>query len=305
MAANLVRKYRDQATVDVEFARLKTEWQDYLGAIQVETPDDDMNTMMNVWNQYQTSVTFRFSRDASYYHGGLLFGRGYRDSCQDQMGPVMTRPDWVRQRILEMSTFQFQKGSVYHLYYPLSGGGEQTGHSDTPLWLPLSIAVYLKETGDFGLLEEVTPYTDDGEDSILQHLYGALDYVLDNLSERKLAKFRAGATGMTPSIIWAGKVAGKVCGYPFCLCYVLRETIELCHYIGEEQRANAYQKAYDTVAGALNELCWDGEWYIRGTNDLREIIGSHKNEEGKNFPQRPNLGSDEWGCQWGSGPSAA
>ncbi|MCU0644124.1 MAG: glycosyl transferase family 36, partial [bacterium] len=191
-AKKLVTKYRDLKLVNSEYQILHDQWGDYLNSVQVETPDKEMNTMLNVWNQYQTSVTFRFSRDASYYHGGLLFGRGYRDSCQDVMGPVIPRSDWVRERILEMSRYQFQDGSTFHLYYPLTGGGERTGHSDTPLWLPLAIMVYIKETGDFNFLKEMTPFFDAGETTILNHLFAAINYTLYNLTERYLAKFGPG-----------------------------------------------------------------------------------------------------------------
>ncbi|MBN2600808.1 MAG: glycosyl transferase family 36, partial [Candidatus Marinimicrobia bacterium] len=104
----IVDKYSDSQHVKESFKRLKASWKNYLSAVQVRTPDPSMDRMLNVWNQYQTSVTFRFSRDASYHHGGLLFGRGYRDSCQDIMGPVIARPEWVKSRILEMCRYQFK-----------------------------------------------------------------------------------------------------------------------------------------------------------------------------------------------------
>lgn len=277
-----VTKYRDLQKVDQAYNELRAEWRDYLSAVQVQTPFDDMNTMLNVWNQYQTSVTFRFSRDASYYHGGLLFGRGYRDSCQDVLGPLIPRPAWVKQRILEMSQYQFQNGSTYHLYYPLTGGGEKTGHTDTPLWLPLAIIAYLKETGDFSLLQEVTPYNDEGKADILSHLYGAIDYTLANLSERHLAKFGPGDWNDT--LDYLGRQGrGESMWVSLYLCYILNEVVELCDYIGAEQQAILYREAYARVSGALNTHCWDGGWYIRGTNDLGEVIGSAKNQEGKIF----------------------
>jgi len=281
-AERLVQKYRSMETVDAEFARLRNDWQEYLSHIHVETPDPDMNTMLNVWNQYQTSVTFKFSRDASYYHGGLLFGRGYRDSCQDIMGPVIPRPDWVKQRILEMSKYQFSDGSTFHLYFPLTGGGEKTGHSDTPLWLPLAVMVYLKETGDFEFCNFKTPFHDQGEATILDHLFGAIDYTLANLSERYLAKFGPGDWNDTLDYLGRGG-RGESVWVTMFLAYILRETAELCRVLGNNKQADHYSSEYYKVSNALNSLCWDGEWYIRGTNDLREVIGSASNEEGRIF----------------------
>lgn len=281
-ATALIQKYRNLTTVAHEFHQLQQQWQNYLAAVHVETPDPNMNRMLNVWNPYQTSVTFRFSRDASYYHGGLLFGRGYRDSCQDIMGPVIPRPDWVKERLLEMSRYQFRDGSTFHLYYPLTGGGEKTGHSDTPLWLPLAIMVYLKETADFELLHQVTPFYDGGEASMIDHLYAAIDFTLANLTERYLAKFGPGDWNDTLDYLGRqGK--GESVWVSMFLAFILKETIELCNFIHAVKPAHRYRNEYEKVCQAINTHCWDGEWYIRGTNDQGEIIGSHQNAEGQIF----------------------
>jgi cellobiose phosphorylase len=277
-AVRLVRKYRSLATVDAAYRKIIADWRDYISCVHVKTPDDDMNTMINVWNQWQTACTFRFSRDAGYYHGGLLFGRGFRDSCQDTFGPLMARPEWVRQRLLEMSTHQFRNGSVVHCYYPVSGGYARTGHSDTPLWLPLAVTMYIKETGDFRFLKEVTPYEDGGKATMLKHVYGTLDYTLSNLTERNLPKFGPGDWNDTLDYM-GRKGRGESVWNALCLCYVLRETSELARRIGDMARARKYDAAYAKVAGAVNRLCWDGEWYTVGTNDLREVVGSRKNKE--------------------------
>ncbi len=281
-AAQLVQKYRNLDVVRDEFARLKSDWADYRRGVQVQTPDENMNTMLNVWNQYQTSVTFRFSRDASYYHGGLLFGRGYRDSCQDIMGPVIPRPNWVKERIIEMAHYQFCDGSTYHLYYPLIGGGERTGHSDTPLWLPLAIMIYLKETGDFDFLNQIVPFSDTGEASMQQHLYAAIDHVLGTLSPRHLAKIGPGDWNDT--LDYLGREGrGESVWVSMFLAFILKEAVELCQFIGDHTSAERYRKAYETVKEAINQHCWDGEWYVRATNDQGETIGSSQNEEGRIF----------------------
>lgn len=281
-AAAVVNKYRDPKAASAELHRIGENWREYLKCAQVETPDDDMNTMLNVWNQYQTAVTFLNARDAGYYHGGLLFGRGFRDSCQDIMGPVIARPDWVRTRISEMTTRQFQNGSTYHCYYPVTGGGERTGHSDTPLWLPLAIIVYLKETGDFALLNDVTPFADEGRAPIMQHLFGAIDYTLTRLSPRGLALFGPGDWNDT--LDYCGrKGIGESMWVSMFLCHVLRETIALCDRLEEKEKAAEYREAYTRVSGALNDYGWDGAWFIRGTNDVGEPVGSKKCKEGKIF----------------------
>ncbi len=211
-----------------------------------------------------------------------MFGRGYRDSCQDVLGPVIPRPEWVKARILEMTRFQFRDGSTFHLYYPLTGGGEKTGHSDTPLWLPLAIMTYLKESGDFSLLEEKSPFHDEGEATVLRHLYAAIDYTLANLTGRYLAKFGPGDWNDTLDYLGRGGKGESVWVTQF-LGYILRETIELCRVIGDQEAEARYRAEHAKVAAAVNAHCWDGEWYSRGTNDLGEVIGSAANEEGRIF----------------------
>lgn len=281
-AIKVVQRFRNLDLIDSEFERVKSYWQDYLSHVQVKTPDDELNTMVNVWNQYQNLVTFQFSRDASYYHGGLLFGRGFRDSCQDIMGPVIPRPDLVKERIAEMSQFQFADGSTFHLYFPLSKNGEKTGHSDTPLWLPLAIMVYLKETGDFKFLEQEIPFYDEGKASILQHLLRAVDFSLSQLTERNLAKFGPGDWNDT--LDYLGRQGrGESVWVTMFLAYILKEVVDLCQYLKEETLAQKYQQAYEKIKQTVNQHCWDGKWYIRGTTDSGGVIGSSKNEQGQIF----------------------
>ncbi|MEI7634668.1 MAG: glycosyl hydrolase family 65 protein [bacterium] len=295
-AARIAKKYRGVKAADTALKSLTDDWRDYISCVHVDTPDDNMNTMINVWNQWQTACTFRFSRDAGYYHGGLLFGRGFRDSCQDTFGPLMTRPDWVRQRLLEMSTHQFKDGSVAHCYYPVSGGYTRTGHSDTPLWLPLAVTMHIKETADFAFLKEVTPYEDGGKATMLKHIYGCLDYTLSNLTERGLPRFGPGDWNDTLDYM-GRKGRGESVWNAMCLCHVLRETAELARKIGDSKSARKYEAAYKKVADAVNNLCWDGEWYIVGTNDLREVVGSKKNSECKIY-----LNTQTWSVISGIAP---
>ena len=280
----IVDKYRVEGAVESAFNAVKKEGLEYLENFQAELPDKVMQNMVNVWNQYQTKVTFLFSRDASYYHGGLLFGRGFRDSCQDVLGPLMAnKKEWVRNRILEMSKYQFEDGSVMHCYFPLTGGGEKTGHSDTTLWLPLAIISYLKETGRFDILEEKIPYKDNETPvNVLEHLYNAINFTLNHLTDRNLPLFGPGDWNDTLDYLGRGG-KGESVWVALYLCYVLRLTVELSQRLNKEDKVKYYQEWYDKISHALNEYCWDGEWYIRGTNDKGEKIGSASNEEGKIF----------------------
>lgn len=281
-ALPLVGKYRDLAEVDRQFARLGEHWEEYLSHCQARTPVPEVDRMVNVWNPYQVQTTFQFSRSASYHHGGLLFGRGYRDSCQDQYGPLKARSEQVKERILEMSRYGLRDGSVYHLYYPLTGGGERTGHSDTPLWFPLSVTSYLKETGDWGLLEIETPYADEGKGSIYEHLMGNIHYVLAHLSPRQLPLFGPGDWNDT--LDYLGRQGrGESVMSAGILCYVLREAARMLERLGRTRDAEALDERRRQVADSVNEHCWDGRWYIRGTRDDGGVIGSSRCAEGQIF----------------------
>jgi len=295
-AAGLVEKYRDLKEVDRQYQYLLDLWQDYLSHYQAETPEPDVDRMVNVWNQYQTQTTFQFSRDASYYHGGLLFGRGYRDSCQDLYGPLKARSDRVRERILEMARFGFKNGSVYHCYYPLTGGGELTGHSDTPLWFPLSVTAYIKETGDWGLLDVEVPYADEGKGPVFEHLMKNIQYVLDHLSTRRLPLFGPGDWNDTLDFM-GREGRGESIMSAGVLCYVLGEVIEMLEEKGDGPSAESLKSQRQQIIDSINEHCWDGRWYIRGTRDDGGVIGSSKCEEGQIF-----LNAQSWMILGGVAP---
>jgi len=286
LASKTIPKFRDLNEVKRQFEKLKISNEEYLSAVKVETPDREMNIMLNVWNQYQAKTTFQFARNAGYYHGGLMFGQGYRE-IQDCLGVMITKPDWAKQKIIQMSHFQFKKGSTYHLFYPLTGGGEITGHSDTPLWLPMIIYFYLKETGDFDFLNQEEPYDDEGEGTILEHMFSAIDYTLQNLSPRNLPKFGPGDWNDTLDYL-GRKGKGESMMNAMLLCFVLKEAIELCNRLNLIEKKNEYELAYQKISKTVNEECWDGEWYIRGTNDEGDVIGSKKCEEGKIFLNAQN-----------------
>ena len=281
-ARELFRRYRSIQAADSELALVKTTWDEYLSAAVVETPDVNTNLMLNIWGKRQAWVTFNMARNAGYYHGGLLFGTGIRDQCQDMMGPLLSTPDVVRDRMCEVLSHQFADGSTLHNYFKLTGQGEKTGHSDTPLWLPLAVVNYLKETGDFGFLDTEVDYEDKGKGDVIEHLTRAIDYPLNNLSPRHLPKFGPGDWNDTLDYVGRQGIGESIWVAEF-LCFILREAADLLERIGQSNKARQYRDEYSKIAAALNELCWDGEWYIRGTRDDGGVVGSSKNEEGRIF----------------------
>ncbi len=238
--------------------------------------------MINVWNRYQTAVTFDMARNAGYYHGGLLFGTGIRDQCQDLWGPLMAEPKRVAERIVEIASYQFADGSTLHNFFRLSRYGERTGHSDTPLWLPFAIINYLKETGDFAFLDRVVPFYDQGEGTMRFHFTQALDFVISQLTGRNLPRFGPGDWNDTLDYVGRKGKGETVWGAGF-LCYLLREAETLFNYLRDAAVAQRYRAVYENVKSSVNAFAWDGNWYVRGFKDNGEAFGSQRNKEGQIF----------------------
>ena len=291
-SVDLIKKYRSPAAARAALENVHEYWDEYLSSVTVETPDEDMNKMINVWGKRQSWVTFNCNRNAGYYHGGLLYGVGMRDQCQDMMGPILSDPQAVAERLLEVISHQFQDGSTLHNYFKLTGQGEKTGHSDTPLWIPLAVINYLKETSDFAFLTNVVGFQDGNEADILEHVTLAVDYVLSQLTENHLPKFGPGDWNDTLDYV-GRKGKGESVWVAHFLCYILKETAELLEYMCEKtccpsnsylkETAERYRHEYDLIAKAVNDRCWDGEWYIRGIRDDGDVIGSSRNKEGRIF----------------------
>ncbi|MGE5316215.1 MAG: GH36-type glycosyl hydrolase domain-containing protein [Acidobacteriota bacterium] len=281
-AKKLLEKFRSVETCQAELEKVKAYWTEHLDSFQVATPDENFNAMINVWNRYQTAVTFDMARNAGYYHGGLLFGTGIRDQMQDMWGPLLAEPKRVKDRIKEVASYQFSDGSTLHNFFRLNRYGEKTGHSDTPQWLPVGVMMYLKETADFQFLKETVPFYDKGSATIEEHVTRALDYVISQLTKRNLPKFGPGDWNDTLDYVGRGGKGETVWGAGF-LCYNLKEAVALFNHLGKKAAAKKYSQWYDKVAAAVNKYAWDGEWYVRGFKDNGEVIGSKKCKEGKIF----------------------
>ena len=144
---------------------LKEHWEKLLSTFRLSSGDEKLNRMVNIWNQYQCMVTFNMSRSASYFESGIGRGMGFRDSTQDLLGFVHLIPARARERILDIAATQMEDGSAYHQYQPLTKRGNLdvgSGFNDDPLWLIFGVNAYLKETGDWSILNEKVPF-DNGE----------------------------------------------------------------------------------------------------------------------------------------------
>ena len=185
-ALEMLAKYQSDKDVAKAFAALQTYWKTLLAKYNVNTSDQNVNRMVNIWNQYQCMVTFNMSRSASYYESGIGRGMGFRDSCQDLLGFVHLIPERARERIIDIASTQFLDGSAYHQYQPLTKKGNSdigSGFNDDPLWLIAGTSAYIKETGDMTILNEIVPFDNDMSVAkpLMEHLKRSFDYIVKSI----------------------------------------------------------------------------------------------------------------------------
>ena len=283
-------------------------WDELLSKYNVNTPDDKMNRMVNIWNQYQCMVTFNMSRSASYFESGIGRGMGFRDSNQDLLGFVHQIPDRARERIIDLASTQLEDGGCYHQYQPLTkkGNNEIGGDfSDDPLWMILSVGAYIKETGDYDILKEMVPYDNDESkaQTLMHHLKQSFYHVVENVGPHGLPlAMRAdwndcinlscfssepGESFQTSTSPKYGddkysKVAESlmVAGL---FTYAGPSYVELCKHTGDVAEAEKAQAEIDKMKKNIMEYGWDGEWFLRAYDDFGKKMGSHECEEGKIF----------------------
>ena len=270
--------------------------------MQVTTPDEHTNRMVNIWNAYQVMITFNISRSASYFESGVGRGMGFRDSNQDLLGFVHLIPERARDRILELSATQLESGGAYHQYQPLTKRGNNdvgSGFNDDPLWLVLSVAAYIKETGDWGILDELVPYDNQPgtEAPLYEHLQCSIHYTLDRLGPHDLPLIgradwndclNLNCFSETPgqSFQTTTNKDGKVAESVFIAgLFVLsaNEMAEIARHLQRNEQARALVKAAREMEKAVWAAGWDGEWFRRAYDDSGRPVGSKECEEGQIF----------------------
>ncbi|MCX8066566.1 MAG: glycosyl transferase [Anaerolineae bacterium] len=299
----IIRRYLDAANVDAAFEALQDYWGQLLNCLQVQTPDVHTNRMVNIWNPYQCMVTFNLSRSASLFESGIGRGIGFRDSNQDLLGFVHMVPERARQRILDLAATQLETGGAYHQYQPLTKRGNNeigSGFNDDPLWLVLSVAAYLKETGDTGILDEQVPYDNrpGTEEPLYGHLERAIRYTLERLGPHGLPLIgradwndclnlnvfsdQPDESFQTAPLRRDGTVAESVfIGGLFVLA--AREMVEIARLRGLEEDAAGYEATANEMARRVLEHGWDGEWFLRAYDAFGEKVGSRECAEGRIF----------------------
>ena len=304
----IIQKYLDPQNVDQAFQDLKDKWDALQRVFQVETPDDDVNRMVNIWNAYQCMITFNLSRSASYFESGIGRGMGFRDSNQDLLGFVHMIPQRARERILDLAATQLESGGAYHQYQPLTKRGNDAvggDFNDDPLWLVLSVAAYLKETGDWRILEEKVPFENKPgtESSLLHHLERSIQYTLDNIGPHGLPLIgradwndclNLNTFSSTPGQSFQttttqdGKVAESlVIAALFIIAAEEMHAINV--HLGNKEDAAHYQKHAKDMVEVINKHGWDGSWFLRAYDHFGNKIGSKICEDGKIFIESQGL----------------
>lgn len=296
-------KYSDMANVDAAYAQLKDYWENKFAQLQIKTPNEGMNTLINTWNLYQAEVNIMFSRFASFIEVGGRTGLGYRDTAQDAMTIPHSNPEKCRQRIVELLRGLTTKGYGLHLFSPEWFDpdakkekkkpfksptviptvnaqdivhGLEDACSDDALWLVPSIIEYIKETGDAGFADEAVTYADGGEGTVYEHMKRILDFSAEQV----------GATGICKGLRadWNDCLnlgGGESAMVSFLHYWTISHFLQLAEYLGRTEDVEKYQAMRERVGNVCNRELWDKEWFIRGITKNGKKIGTSEDAEGK------------------------
>lgn len=297
-----IARYQEDGQVEKALSQLKEYWSNLLSTFSVDSKEEKLNRMVNIWNQYQCMVTFNMSRSASYFESGTGRGMGFRDSCQDLLGFVHLIPDRARERILDIAATQFEDGSAYHQYQPLTKKGNSdigSGFNDDPLWLIAGTAAYIKETGDLSILDEQVDFDNDSslKQPLLEHLKRSFDFTISHLGPHGLPligradwndclNLNCFSKEPGESFQTFGPSEGPVAESIFIAGMLVkygREYGKIQELMGNTQEADRAYKAVDVMYQSVLDAGWDGEWFLRAYDALGEKVGSQDCEEGKIF----------------------
>ncbi len=317
-AEALIARYDSTDKANAALDRLADYWDDLLSRFQVRSHEPRLNRMVNTWNAYQCMVTFNLSRSASFFEAGLGRGMGFRDSNQDLLGSVHLAPDRARERILDIAATQFEDGSVYHQYQPLTKRGNAAiggNFNDDPLWLVLSTTAYIRETGDVSILDEAVPWENDETRTapLLAHLKASFDHVVRKRGPHGLPligradwndclNLNCFSTNPDQTFQTTGTGEGQVAESMFIAAqFVLygSDYADLCRRLGDEAEARRAEDHVADMRTAIAEHGWDGEWWLRAYDANGDAVGSKDSDgsqifiEPQGFCVMAGLGQDD------------
>jgi len=300
-AEALLARFSTVEQVDAAFEALRGAWAGLLSHYQIESTDDKLNRMVNIWNPYQCMVTFNMSRSASFFESGIGRGMGFRDSTQDLLGFVHQIPDRARERILDIASTQFEDGGNWHQYQPLTRKGNSamgSGFNDDPLWLILGAAAYIKETGDWSILDAQVSF--DGVDrkaSLYEHCKASFHHVVNNLGPHGLPligradwndclNLNCFSEEPGESFQTCGNREGRTAESIFIAGMFVAmgpDFIKMSRERGENEEAAEAENHVREMEKAVLDHGWDGAWFRRAYDFFGNPVGSDQNAEGKIF----------------------
>ncbi len=283
----VVNRYRTRENVLEAFSRLKADWEAYLGKFRVETPDVEMNAMLNTWNQVQCRATLFWSRFVSAYETGLGRGMGTRDSAQDTLATVQNAPERALKNLSALWRLQFTDGHTWHQVFPLTGEGgpglageypeKPQWFCDDHLWLLMAVCAYLRETGNFSYLWNHIPYADEGEDIVWGHILRAVEFSLKHRGPHGLPRLGFSDWDDTMNLDnGSGKAESVMAAQQFCR--VMLDLADLCDQIGKDEDGKRFRELKEEMAECINRAAWDGEWYARAFDDEGVPVGVQAEE---------------------------
>ena len=298
----MIEKYRTPAQFDAAMDALRGHWDRLLSNFHAETGDEKVDRMVNIWNQYQCMVTFNMSRSASYFESGMGRGMGFRDSCQDLLGFVHIIPERARERILDIAATQFPDGSAYHQYQPLTKKGNLavgSGFNDDPLWLIAGVDAYLRETGDWSILEESVTFDCDPDNAapLMEHLRRSFRFTCTHLGPHKLPligradwndclNLNCFSAHPGESFQITGPSEGPVAESVFIAGMFVkygRAYADILRHLALNAEAAAAETAVAEMEMAVLEAGWDGAWFRRAYDAFGAPVGSKDCAEGQIF----------------------
>ena len=299
-AEAMLSRYRSDADVEKAFQALNAYWSDLLSRYHVKSSNEKVDRMVNLWNQYQCMVTFNMSRSASYYESGIGRGMGFRDSCQDLLGFVHLIPDRARQRIIDIASTQFEDGSAYHQYQPLTRRGNAdigSGFNDDPLWLIAGTSAYVRESGDTSILTKMVPFDNDMSvaQPLINHLKRSFDYTVTHKGPHGLPligradwndclNLNCFSRHPGESFQTFGPSEGPVAESVFIAAMFVKygeEYAQLCELMDDRAEADYARAEVKKMYDAVLQDGWDGDWFLRAYDAYGNKIGSKECEEGQ------------------------
>ena len=303
-------KFSTPEKVNKSFEELKSFWDEIMSHFTLKTNDEKLDRMA-MWNQYQCVVTYNFARSASYFESGIGRGIGFRDTSQDMLGAVHQLPQKrIRDRLYDVASTQFEDGSAYHQFQPLTKRGNAdigSNFNDDPLWLILGVGGYIRETGDSSFLTQQVPFDNNEKNTatLYEHLKRSFRYITTHIGPHGLPLIGRADWNDCLNLNCFSKDPND--SFQTCtnkdgahaesvmiaemFVYVAPDYAQMCRIQGDEKEAKFAEDEASKMEKQICKTGWDGAWYIRAYDDMGQKVGSHECEDGKIFIESQGFGA--------------